>query len=130
MDRKTIERHVRHFYATVTQPESYRSVFSPDVLWHVPGDNPVAGPYRGEDYFTLMPARMAPLDEWTFELTQVLTNERDRAALAMFHLIGRRRGVSIDTDGAHMLRLDEAGRVIEGWGFTADQATLDRFFSA
>jgi hypothetical protein len=29
-----------------------------------------------------------------------------------------------------MVRLDEQGRIAEGWGFTGDQDALDRFFSA
>jgi hypothetical protein len=96
----------------------------------VPGDNPVSGTYRGEEYFTTMPDRMGPLDEWTIEVTDVLTNEKDRAALVAFHLVGSRRGRSVDLNGNHVVRLDESGRIVEGWGFTGDQDALDAFFSA
>src|SRR4030095_4569546 len=90
------------------------------VVWHVPGDNPVSGEYRGEDYFTRMPQRMAPLDEWRFTVTDVWTNEKDLAALVAFHLTGVRRGGTIDMDGHHLIRLDAAGRIVEGWGFAAN----------
>jgi hypothetical protein len=33
-------------------------------------------------------------------------------------------------DGHHMIRLDDDGLVVEGWGFVQDQAALDEFFSA
>jgi ketosteroid isomerase-like protein len=133
MTRDEIETHVREMYATFASGDvaAYRTAFADEIVWHVPGDNPVSGAYRGPDeYFGTMVERMAPLDEWRFEVTGLETNERDRAALVAFHVVGRRRGVRIDTDGHHMIRLDDAGRIVEGWGFTADQAALDAFFAA
>jgi hypothetical protein len=32
--------------------------------------------------------------------------------------------------GYHMIRLNEEGRIAEGWGFVEDQDVLDDFFSA
>jgi hypothetical protein len=55
---------------------------------------------------------------------------RDNAALVALHLVGSRRGRRIDMDGHHMIRLNDEGLVIEGWGFVEDQAALDEFFSA
>jgi hypothetical protein len=86
------------------------------VVWHVPGDNPVSGAYRGPvEYFETMPARMGPLDRWSIAVTDVLTNQKDDAALVAFHLEGSRRERTVDMDGLHMIRLDEAGRIVEGW---------------
>ena len=51
---------VRRFYA------AEREAAAPDIVWHVPGHNPVSGVYRGEhEYFELLPSRMAPLTAWT-----------------------------------------------------------------
>jgi len=36
----------------------------------------------------------------------------------------------VDLRGAHILRFDEQGHVVESWGFTSDQDALDEFFSA
>jgi ketosteroid isomerase-like protein len=132
MDRQQLSGRVRAIYAAFASgdPDAYRAAFSPAIVWHVPGDNPVSGTYRGEEYFTTMPDRMGPLDEWTIEVTDVLTNEKDRAALVAFHLVGSRRGRSVDLNGNHVVRLDESGRIVEGWGFTGDQDALDAFFSA
>jgi superfamily II DNA/RNA helicase len=47
-----------------------------------------------------------------------------------FHVVGERKGRSVDMSGCHMVRLDEAGRIVEGWGFADDQAALDDFFRA
>ncbi len=128
MDATEIEEHVRRIYDPARENTE---TFSEDLVWHVPGDNPVSGAYRGHDqYFGTMVERMSPLDEWTVTVGDVLVNQRDNAALVSFHLTGLRKGVRIETDGFHLVRLTEDGRVREGWGFTRDQERLDAFFSA
>jgi hypothetical protein len=84
------------------------------VVWHVPGDNPVSGAYRGPvEYLETMPARMGPLDRCSIAVTDVLTNQKDDAALVAFHLEGSCRVRTVDMDGFHMIRQDEAGRIVE-----------------
>ena len=132
MNRTEIEAHVRALYATFASgdADAYRRAFADDIVWHVPGDNPVSGEYRGEAYFTTMLDRMAPLDAWGITVHDVLVNERALTAVVAFHLVGDRRGVHVELDGFHLVRLDAAGRIVEGWGFTADQDALDAFFHA
>lgn len=128
MDRVAFEARVRDIY----RPENFgkRELFSADLVWHVPGDNPVSGEYRGDEYFTTMVERMSPLHEWAFTVKDVLFNVADRAALVHFDLSGKQRGVVIETDGYHLIRLTDDGLIREGWGFTRDQDQLDAFFSA
>jgi uncharacterized protein len=133
MERSELERRVRQLYEAFALGDAgaYRDAVADDIVWHVPGDNPVSGVYCGQDaYLRVMPERMGPLDEWRFTVGDIVTNERDRAALVAVHLAGERRGVRVDMPGHHMIRLAEDGRVAEGWGFVADQAALDAFFSA
>ena len=132
MDPSEIEARVRAVYSAFASGDerTYRAGLAESIVWHVPGDNPVSGAYGGQaEYFEGMIGRMAPLDEWRVDVREVLTNQRDRAALVAFHVTGLRRGLSVDLDGFHMVRLDEEGRICEGWGFTRDQAALDAFFS-
>jgi ketosteroid isomerase-like protein len=133
MDGPGLEARVRRMYEAFARgdADAYRASFADDVVWHVPGDNPVSGAYRGHDgYFGTMPERMAPLEEWAFTVTDVAVNEKDDAALVRFHLTGRRKGATVDMDGWHMVRLAPDGRIAEGWGFTSDQDSLDQFFWA
>ena len=132
MDRAEIEQRVRNVYEAIAagDPESAATGFSPDIVWHVPGDNPVAGEYVGRDYFTTMPEQMGPLDRWDITLTSVETNERSQSALVSFDVVGDRRGVHVEMRGHHMVRLGEDGRIVEGWGFAEDQDALDEFFRA
>jgi ketosteroid isomerase-like protein len=133
MKASELEQHVRTMYAAFAagDADAYRTAFAEDIVWHVPGENPVSGAYRGShEYLVTMPERMGPLDEWVITPGEVSVNARDRAALVAFQVTGSRRGRRVDMGGHHMIRLDESGRVVEGWGFAEDQAALDEFFSA
>ena len=115
---------VRRFYAAgPADDDSARSrLASPDIVWHVPGDNPVSGEYRGAaDVFHAIGERMQPLTAWDTEVVDVMGN---------VHVTGERRGMKVDMAGAHVFRLDEDGRIVEAWGFLADQPALDEFLRA
>ncbi len=122
---------VRRFYgAGPADDDSERlPFFADDAVWHVPGDNPVSGPYGGVRAISeTMIERMQPLDRWEIELRDVMGN--DDLVVATIDLRGLRRGVSIETTGAHVFRFDAQGRIGEAWGFTLDQRRLDELFRA
>lgn len=101
---------------------------SKEIVWHVPGHNPVSGEYKGYDAYTkLMPSRMAPLKKWDFTLGDVMVN--GDYVVATFELNGERKTKKVSIKGAHIMRLNENGQVVEGWGFTDDQDALDEFFT-
>ena len=133
MKRQELQERVRKVYESFDLGDlsAYRAAFADGIVWHVPGDNPVSGVYRGaEAYFVTVPGRTSPLDDWRFTVGTIEVNEGDNAALVAVHLTGSRRGKRIDMDGHHLIRLDDDGLVVEGWGFVQDQAALDEFFSA
>ena len=108
--------------------DAERANIAQDIVWHVPGHNPVSGDYHGyEKYTQLMPSRMAPLTRWDFQLEEVMVN--GNYVMTGFRVQGERNGKTIDMRGGHLLRLS-AGKVAEGWGFTDHQGDLDDFFSA
>ena len=124
-DQSNVET-VRHFYSG---DDAERTTVTEDIVWHVPGHNPVSGDYYGsEEYMNLMPSRMAPLTHWDFELHDVMVN--GNYVVATVRLRGERKGKKVDLRGAHILRINDHGQVAEGWGFTSDQDALDDFFSA
>jgi ketosteroid isomerase-like protein len=106
-----------------------RANIASDIVWHVPGHNPVSGDYHGfEEYTKLMPARMAPLTRWDFTLEAVMVN--GNYVMTTLRIQGERKGKKIDLRGGHLMRLTNEGRVAEGWGFAENQDALDDFFSA
>jgi uncharacterized protein len=109
--------------------EAERASIARDIVWHVPGHNPVSGDYHGYQEFTeLMPSRMAPLSRWDFTLETVMVN--GNYVMTTFRLQGERQGKTIDMRGGHLMRLTPDGKVVEGWGFADDQEALDAFFAA
>lgn len=117
---------VRAMYAG---DEAERASIARDIVWHVPGHNPVSGDYRGYDEYTqLMVSRMMPLDRWDFTLDSVMVN--GDYVMTTFSLVGERKGKTVDLRGGHLMRVSADGRVVEGWGFADDQDALDEFFRA
>lgn len=122
------QRYLQTVRLMYTGDEAERANIAPDIVWHVPGHNPVSGDYRGFDqYMNVMPARMAPLSRWDFELQDVMVNGNH--VVATFTLQGERKGKKVDLRGAHIMKLNDKGQIVEGWGFTDDQDALDDFFS-
>jgi ketosteroid isomerase-like protein len=112
-----------------TGDEVERANIARDIVWHVPGHNPVSGEYRGyEEYTQLMPARMAPLTRWDFTLHDIMVN--GDYAMTTFRLEGERKGRTLEIQGGHLMRLSDDGKIQEGWGFASDQDALDAFFLA
>jgi ketosteroid isomerase-like protein len=105
-----------------------RELVSPDIVWHVPGHNPVSGDYHGHaEYFGTMLARMGELGRWDFTLQRVMVN--GDYVVTQFHLVGDRREKRVDLDGSHILRFDSNNQIVEGWGFSDNQDALDEFYS-
>ena len=70
-DKRNIET-ARRMY---TGEAGEQANVAPDIVWHVPGHNPVSGDYQGfEEYTQLMPSRMAPLTSWSFEPQDIMVN--------------------------------------------------------
>jgi ketosteroid isomerase-like protein len=123
-DMRNIEA-VRRMYMG---DEAERRNIAQDIVWHVPGHNPVSGEYRGfEAYTQLMPARMAPLARWDFTLEDAMVN--GEYVITTFRVQGERNGRTIDMRGGHLMRVTPDGKIAEGWGFASDQDALDDFFS-
>lgn len=117
---------VRRFYAAgPADDDRARLAFaSTEIVWHVPGENRISGPYTDFDQvFRSMPASMGPLDRWELEVVDLMGNAD--LVVARVEIRGERLGRTIDTTGAHVFRLDPEARIVEAWGFALDQAALD-----
>jgi hypothetical protein len=109
--------------------QAERANIASDIVWHVPGHNPVSGDYHGfEEYTQLMVSRMMPLDRWDFTLERTMVN--GDYVMTAIRVQGERKGKIIDLTGGHLMRVTADGKVAEGWGFVDDQDALDEFFSA
>jgi ketosteroid isomerase-like protein len=117
---------VRRFYAAgpADEDSQRRPFFSENAVWHVPGDNPVSGEYRGSNSITEdIGAQMSVLDEWLIEPLDLMGNAD--LVMTTVRVIAGRGGKRLESVGGHVFRLDEEARIIEAWGFVRDQAGLD-----
>jgi hypothetical protein len=103
----------RAFYdaGPAASDEERRAFFALDFTWHVPGDTDLSGPYSGEDYFSRMPARMQPLDEWDLQIQHLGANEDLVVAVGL--LRGQRLGRTIEVVCGHVLRYGQDSRIAE-----------------
>ncbi len=120
--RRGFEAFDRGDMATLTD------LFIEDVVWHVPGNNPISGDQKGRDAVFAVLAKVAELTGGTFkiELHDVLAN--DEHAVALTRATGSRQGKqlnSLDTDVYHV----SGGKVTEFWSFAEDTKKADEFWA-
>jgi ketosteroid isomerase-like protein len=102
-------------------------LFSPDVVWHLPGNNQLAGTHRGRDAVFATFAKTAQVSGGTFkvELHDVIAN--DEHVVALTRATGNHGGRSLDSNDADVYHMKD-GKVTEMWSFAGDQAATDAFF--
>ena len=107
--------------------EAVRQMLAPDVVWRVPGHNPLAGEYRGPDgvldYLVKVGERA---DE--FSTTLVRTFVSDEGAVVIHHAVGARGAKRLELDVMIMLLVRD-GRIHLIQSVPTDQAANDRFWS-
>ena len=105
-----------------------RDLWSEDIVWHVPGNNLLAGEHRGRDAVFAAVAKLAQLSGGTLsvELHDVLAN--DEHAVALIRPTGSRQGKQLNKPEIHVYHISN-GKVTEWWSFFQDQRATDEFWS-
>jgi len=105
-----------------------RQVLAPDVIWHAPGRNPLAGDYRGVDEVLGYFGRSMETTQGSLRVTveDVLVN--DRGAAVLQRSTAQRSGTSIDDIGVNVFRIED-GRATEVWQFWGNPYAADEFLT-
>lgn len=105
-----------------------RELFAENIVWHVPGNNPLSGEHRGRDAVFAMFARNAEITAGTFriELHDVLAD--DEHAVALFRETASRQGRQLNLLEAAVYHVSN-GKVTEAWSLPYDQRASDEFWS-
>jgi hypothetical protein len=109
--------------------EGLRDLLAEDVVWHVAGNNALAGDYKGLDATLELFGRFFELSggNMTQEIHDVVAN--DEHALAMIkQRIGRPDGRSYEGNEVHVFHVRD-GKAVEFWAFAGDQAAVDPVLS-
>ena len=98
-----------------------------EILWHVGGDNPLSGEYRGKEAVMEMLARFGQLTEGTYEadIHDILANGEHTVVLGTY--TATRHGRTHSSRFVDVLHSGPDGRAKEFWRFFEDAAAEDEF---
>ncbi|MGY1605803.1 MULTISPECIES: nuclear transport factor 2 family protein [unclassified Geodermatophilus] len=121
---------LRDLYAAAAagDVETLRRLFHPELVWHVPGRNVLAGDYKGFDEVVALFGRLAALTEGTFrsDLHDVVAG--DEHVVGLHTERGQRAGRSLEARLALIGHVRD-GRLSEVWEGHLDAEAFDAFWS-
>jgi ketosteroid isomerase-like protein len=103
--------------------------FDEGILFHVPGNNPIAGDYKGRDEVLGFFGKLIQETGGTFKLEvhDILANDEHGVGLCVNS--GERNGKKLSQNIAQVFNLNAEGKVVEFWGYPEDAAEVDEFWS-
>ena len=113
--------------------EKIAQYWSEDMVWIVPGHNPLSGVYNGRDAFLGFMGEVGKLSNNSFNMTAVAVMVSDEYSADVTHNVGYRAGhegtgdvpyTKLDIDVVHVLRWRD-GKVIEGRGAIFGDGTTE-----
>lgn len=109
--------------------EALRRLFAPDIVWHVVGNNPLSGDYRGIDAVFEFFGKVFTETGGTFknDVHDVLAN--DSHGVAMVRQSGERSGNKLDTNAVHVVHYNDQGQIVESWILPEKATESDAFWS-
>jgi ketosteroid isomerase-like protein len=122
---------IRRFFAAATSPDFEVRVavfFRDDVVWHVAGDNPLAGEFTGAPAVLNAMRRFAAHSEGTLKLeTRAVFADKDHA-IAVHWASAKRADLDYQAHEIDVFHISDA-RISEFWSFSEDQAAADALWS-
>ena len=125
-----VERARRNYEATAAGDLGVlRAQMSDEIVWHIFGNSPVSGDYKGKDAVFGFLGQIMQLSGGTFriEIHDILANENHTTALVTER--AERNGKKWESRAVHVVHPDSAGRIKEFWAFQEDTAAADAFWS-
>ncbi len=102
--------------------EAIASLVAEDVVWHLPGDHPLAGDYVGRDRVLKL---LASLPALGFTLREHDVFGDDDHVCALSYMGARRDGLAIETRVVSVFHYRD-GRQTERWLYPEDAATWNQ----
>ena len=101
-------------------------LIAPDVVWHVPGEHPMAGVIRGRSALLAWLDRLGPLGFW---LTEEDVFASDDHVCAVSIMGARREGVDVHTRVVSIFCYRD-GQQLERWLYPDDAVAWNAIFAA
>lgn len=111
-------------------PGALMAMIADDAVFHVPGNSPIAGEYRGKQEIGGFFQHMGQLSEGSqrIDLEYLLTSG-DEYVVALWKAAGARKGIQYEGLAGYIFRVRD-GKVVEAHNLQEDQDAIDRFWSA
>ena len=106
--------------------DTLRSLIAEDVVWHVPGRNPIAGEIRGLDELVAWLGRVSELG-FTIREHDVFGNDEHVCALS--YMGARRPGVEVEMRVTSVFHF-RGGQQVERWMYPEDMEAWDAIFDS
>jgi ketosteroid isomerase-like protein len=104
-------------------------LFGDDIVFHVPGNSPISGEYKGKDEVFGFLAQLPVLTDGSFRLDVHDVVGNDEHVVALVRGSGSRPdGRTLDMPIAQVFHVRD-GKAVEFWGMAEDQAKADAFWS-
>jgi ketosteroid isomerase-like protein len=107
--------------------ETLREVFHPDLVWHSPGHNQLAGDHRGVEAVLGFFGRTMELTGGTFRVEVHDVVASDKHVVGLNSVAAQRDGKTLNGRNALVFHVRD-GRATEIWQFWEDQYAADEFF--
>lgn len=108
--------------------EAMGRVLHDEVVWHVGGHQASSGDKQGRDEVLAFLRATAEATHRNFRIQVHDLLANDEHVVALCHVTSTRDGDTYRADEVHVFHVDEDGRVVEAWGFTADPAHQGAFW--
>jgi ketosteroid isomerase-like protein len=109
--------------------EALRDFYSEDILWHVGGNHPLSGDYRGRDELFGYFETVRNMTGGSLELDPESILASDHHVAMFTRVTGRRGDKTMDVLLAQVFKLGDDGRWSEYWATVNNQASVDEFWS-
>jgi ketosteroid isomerase-like protein len=107
--------------------ETLREVFHPDLVWHSPGRNQLAGDHRGVEAVLGFFGRTMELTGGTFRVEVHDVVASDEHVVGLNSVAAQWAGKTLNGRNALVFHVRD-GRATEVWQFWEDQYAADEFF--
>ncbi|MDQ6854464.1 MAG: nuclear transport factor 2 family protein [Actinomycetota bacterium] len=108
--------------------EALAEVIPEDAVWHVPGNSPLAGDYKGRDAIFGYFGKLTEVTGGTFKAELVHVLGDDKFAIALQRSTATVKGQTYSGTDVLVDRI-ESGAAVETWVYVEDQARFDALLS-
>jgi ketosteroid isomerase-like protein len=108
--------------------EALAEVIPEDAVWHIPGNSPLAGDYKGRDAIFGYFGKLTEVTGGTFKAEPVHVLGDDKFAIALQRSTATVKGETYNGTDVLVDRI-ENGAAVETWVYVEDQARFDALLS-